>query len=161
MRKKILILVVPITLSMFACLSAPNEPAAPTSAALNCGAGEQPFNGACRETCTSNADCSGNLVCMDVGSGVDLCLDYQHCAHLDNDSVCDAVYGGSTSYPYEEPPPPYPYYPFAGCVGDAHWLTAAATGSPSCGQQHTVNRCRHTPSGCALVQETTLDIADP
>jgi hypothetical protein len=168
MRKFILAFTVSIAVGAAACLSAPNEPSDAASSALGCTAGERPLNGVCHATCATNADCSAGLSCMNVGNGVNLCVDYQHCAHLGSDSDCEAIQGGAGSdEPYSSP---YVYStsygtsyssPYVGCIGDARWVTMRPIGNPSCGQPQAVLRCQMTEFGCRLVPSSTVDVADP
>jgi len=153
-------------LALFACLTAP-EDSGSTGQGLSCGSTERPFNGACRTVCSKNADCPAGQHCMSVGPNDTLCLDYSRCAFLGSDSSCAAVAGLSSSYdPYFQP---YGLglttygqsYDGVACVGDAKWQTVPASGDPSCGAEWRVTRCRATSAGCALVDGTTSDVAEP
>jgi hypothetical protein len=171
------------TLSFMACLAAPDEPNKGSNEdPLKCRAGEQLFNGACRQSCRETKDCSGGLSCMVVGADTSICIDYTHCAYLESDTSCDQVSGGgygydgygygygtittyaldaySTASPESEGEIGYSYQG-AGCIGNAAWATIEPSGNPQCGVGHPVNRCRPTAQGCAIVTSTTTDIADP
>jgi hypothetical protein len=182
MRKFIFPFAGAVGLLLAACLTAPGEPSASSNSALSCGSSERPFNGACRPTCTTSAQCAAPNTCMTVSSGVSLCIDYSACAYLGSDSECAGVpfgsYGGYGGYggiyesfdPYWTPSydpysSPYSGYissePF-GCGGNAVWLTAPPSpiDDPRCGEAHPVTRCAKVGRGCTLVSGTTMDVAD-
>jgi hypothetical protein len=154
MRNKIIAVgAVGMALSLFACLVAPTEPGS-LDGPPACSANQQLFNGACRNQCTTTADCSAGYSCTNVGGGSPVCLAYTQCAYLDSDSACDAVPTNS----YEGS---YGSYLEVACVGNAKWVTTPASGDPSCGKAHPVSRCRQTANGCALVAGSTVDIGEP
>jgi hypothetical protein len=188
MKKFILPLAGGIGLLLAACLAAPGDSGTSTSAALSCGGNERAFNGACRTVCTSTSQCGGSNQCMTVSAGVALCIDYTACAYLGGDTECAGVpyggYGGYgyssyTSYdnasygsydpywvedPYSSSYESYGSYsagPF-GCGGNAVWHSQppAPTDDPKCGEAHQVVRCRKVGNRCALVEGTTMDVAD-
>jgi hypothetical protein len=136
-----------------ACLVGPaNDSSTDNNTALQCKGDERPFNGACQKTCASSADCPAAERCMVVGTNESLCLDYSGCAYLGSDTSCtppEPSYGGYGSYD-----------PSAGCVGNALWQVAPASGSPQCGQPHAVTRCVRSNDRCVLVPQTTYDTAD-
>jgi hypothetical protein len=136
-----------------ACLVAPSDDGQ-TQDALQCGTGTRPLNGACHKACSTNADCTDPDKCMLVGNDVSLCLDYAGCAYFGSDTKCDSV--GSSGYGdlYGEA------YDAFGCVGNAVWQVAPASGSPQCGAEHPVRRCQLVNGGCVLVDGTAVDRAD-
>ena len=170
-------------LFLAACLTAPAEPSASNGSALSCTSGERAFNGSCRKTCATSAECAAPNTCMTVSAGTSLCLDYSACAYLSSDTECAGVpYGSYGSYesagfdPYWTPIyDPYDTgyssygggYGFAssepfGCGGNAVWHTAppVATDDPKCGEAHPVTRCQRVGNTCSLVAGTTMDVAD-
>lgn len=177
MRKIIVVSVGAAGVMLAACLSAPAEPTVTSTSALTCKSSERAFNGACRATCTTSAQCAAPNTCMTVAAGVSLCVDYSACAYLESDTECGTFpYGGSyESYPsfdpYAGPIPPPPGVDLSGgylapdpygCGGNAVWHTQppAPSSDPRCGQPHTVNRCTRVGGTCALVSSTTIDIAE-
>lgn len=167
MRNIILLFSGGSTLLLFACLVAPAEPAATSESALSCGRSERAFNGACRKTCSSSADCDGATSCMKVSPDVALCLDYRHCAYLGSDTACAAGTGSYGYGPYTDEA--YGYYGGGGsgnagsatCAGDATWQVVAPSGDPSCGASHPVQRCARVAGQCRIVSGATVDVADP
>jgi hypothetical protein len=173
MRKILSLIGAGAALGLFACLVAPDEPKSTTSAGLTCSANQRAFNGACRDLCTTNAQCASALKCMKVSPNESLCLDYAHCAHLGSDTVCSAV--GSAGYPTPTAYGDYGYgygysgYGYSGygyggfaCAGDAKWQTTTpVAGDPQCGEAHAVARCQPANGACTLVTGTAIDIAEP
>jgi hypothetical protein len=154
------------TLFLAACLVAPTEPGGtPLS---GCAPGEHAFNGECRKECADTASCPAGLSCMNVGGASALCLDYDHCGYVGNDTECSSggSYGPSDPYWTPEPEPSYgntSYSPYGGgdCSGNAKWQVETPSTDPRCGQSHSVVRCERRGARCELVQGTTLDVADP
>lgn len=164
-----------------ACIVAPDEPKT-NSSALSCTAGQRAFNGACRQICKATSECAGGLKCMHVGGGETLCLDYGSCAYLGSDTSCGPTSSGPYGYggyydPYSyDPYTPYtpydPYMPYdpyspytggGGCVGNAIWTVAPAsgTGTIECGLAHDVQRCQPVAGACVLVNGSASEIAEP
>lgn len=163
MRNKVLLFGAGATLSLIACLVAPDEPSSTSSAGLSCGTDERAFNGACREVCASSSDCGSNTKCMNVGADTALCIDYAHCAFLGSDTTCSGVATSAYGYGYEtEDLTPYGHdYSGIGCTGNATWQVIEPVGDPACGSPHAVTRCASVDGTCRLVAGSTTDIADP
>ena len=83
-----------------ACFFAPGEIVTEsTSAPLVCAAGQQGFNGSCREICSATSPCAAiGTTCISVDAKTALCLEATTtCAYLGSDTEC-AGRGGA----YEE-----------------------------------------------------------
>ncbi len=172
MKKVVFPVACAVGLFLAACLTAPDEPAAVVSGLLSCEPGKLAFNGACRSTCTTSAQCASPNTCMTVSAGAALCLDYAACAYLGSDTECSRVsYGGYGSYHAYGHSSSSASYPTAtgygsneplGCGGNATWQVASpsAVNDPKCGEPHRVVRCQNVGNQCGLVSGTTIDIAD-
>ena len=137
-----------------ACLVAPSEPEGDPLVA--CAPGQRAFNGACRKECATTSDCVAGLSCMNVGGAAPLCLDYDHCGFLGDDTECTSgdSYGGYTTSAYSS-------YGAADCVGNAKWQVITPSTDPRCGKAHPVVRCERRGGRCVLGANTTFDVADP
>ncbi|MFO0641963.1 MAG: hypothetical protein U0183_22255 [Polyangiaceae bacterium] len=145
-------------LFLAACLVAPGEPV--PSAPGDCPTGQKAFNGECRTVCAATSDCAAGTSCMHVGGGETLCLDYEHCGYLGDDTDCAGT--GPYFSGYSDEPAPYGYGGGADeCRGNARWQTIAPSTEPRCGQSHPVSRCRKVGGACRIERGTTLDVADP
>jgi len=156
MRTSLALIGLGSALLLFACLAAPGDGSDSSSTALSCGGAERLFNGSCRRTCASTSECTDGTTCMAVGGDANLCLDFDHCAHLGSDTSCTrpAGYGyGYSSYGS--------YGDGTTCMGNGTWVVAPRSGDPACGKSHPVTRCAPVPGGCGLVAGTTVDIAEP
>lgn len=160
MKKRFLTAAAVGSIFLAACLVAPTEPGA--DALGDCAPGQSAFNGACRQECAATSDCAAGLSCMNVGGAATLCLDYDHCGYVGDDTECSARdgYGG-----YVGPEDPYgtsySSYGPSDCVGNAKWQVEAPSTDPRCGLPHTVVRCQRRGARCELGAGTTLDVADP
>ena len=154
-----------VALTVAACLTSPSDVSGSTSAELHCMPQERAFNGACHTKCAKNADCTGADACMVVAPSESLCIQNHGCAYLGSDQFCAPAggYGYGYGYGYSSygSNTSYGAYGGSGCVGNARWQVTAATGDPSCGQAHAVQRCHAVRNGCAITVGVTTDIADP
>lgn len=144
-------------LFLAACLVAPAEPV-PSSGA-ECIDGQKAFNGACRETCATSADCVAGTSCMAVGGDSALCLDYDHCGYLGDDTECTGT--GPYLSSYSEDGYEHGYGDADECRGNARWISIEPSTDPRCGVRHPVRRCRRVGTECRIEVGTTLDVADP
>lgn len=186
-RRAFALLFVAGGLTVLACVGGAGEPIAGTTTCANgetpyngrcfpsCGS-----NGGCSGDLRCFIIAPGRGVCASKSQS--------QCTYLGSDSKCVGVgtyttgsRGGTYQLPYESDPPgatggaerdyddplftpvggrgAYGAYSASdGCLGDADWETAAASGDPACGQPHEVKRCRLTNGHqCRLVDGTTLD----